>query len=115
MPDITATRPAAGAPIETTWGQQVQDMLEGIQTGTVNVVLSGASNGTAVVTFPRAYTVAPKVFLTIASTTSNTMAHVWVPSAGVTTTQLNVAAGRDDSTTVSSTIVVNWLAIGTPA
>ena len=115
MPDITAARPVAGAPIESTWGGQVHDNVEGIQTGSVVVTLTGASNGTAVVTFPRAYTAPPKVFLTIAATTSNTMAHCWVPSAGVTTTQLNIAAGRDDSTTVTSSITVNWLAIGTPA
>lgn len=115
MPDITATRPAASAPVATDWGQQVHDMLEGIQTGQVSIVVSGASNATAAVTFPRAYTAAPQVFVTCRSVGSNTQAHAWIASAGVTTTGFTAAAGRDDSTTFSGTIIVSWLAIGTPA
>jgi len=115
MPDITATRPSSGAPIETAWGDQVHDMLEGIQHGSVVITLASANSGTAVVTFPRAYTAAPRVFLTVAATFSNGASHAWVPAAGVTATQLNIATGRDDGTAASGSVTVNWLAIGTPA
>lgn len=115
MPDITASRPVSGTPIETAWGDQVHDMLEGMQVGTVSIVVSAASNGTAVAVFPRAFTTAPRVLLTCQSVSSNTQAHAWVASAGVTATQVTIAAGRDDATTFSGTIVVAWLAIGTPA
>lgn len=30
MPDIPATRPVAGAPIETAWGQQIHDAIESV-------------------------------------------------------------------------------------
>ena len=30
MPDITAARPVAGAPIETLWGQQAHDLIESV-------------------------------------------------------------------------------------
>jgi H-type lectin domain len=115
MPDITAPRPVSGEPVATAWGQQVHDMLEGLQWGTASIVVSGASNGTAVVTFPRAYSAPPRVLLTCQSVSSNTQAHAWIASAGVTNTQVTVAAGRDDATTFSGTITVAWLAIGTPA
>jgi hypothetical protein len=115
MPDIVAGRPVSGQPIATAWGTEVHDQLEGIQVGTASIVVSGASNGTAVVVFPRPYATAPRVFATCQSVSSNTQAHAWIASAGVTPTQVTVAAGRDDATTFSGTIVVAWLAIGTPA
>jgi hypothetical protein len=116
MPDITATRPADAAPVATDWGQQVHDMLEGIQVGTAAVVLSGTSTGTTAVTFPRAYASAPRVFLSMQVTNSNAASHAWVSSGGpVTTTGFTCAAGRDDATTGSTTLQVAWMAIGTLA
>jgi hypothetical protein len=115
MPDITANRPTSGAPIESAWGGQVHDQLEGLQVGVANVVIANASNGTVVVVFPRAYAAPPRVFLTLQAVGSNSQAHAWIASAGITATQATLAAGRDDATTFSATLVVAWLAIGTPA
>lgn len=115
MPDITATRPASGAAVESAWGAQVHDMLEGIQVGTVTISVAAAALGTAVATFPRPYASAPRVLLTLQSVVSSGQAHAWIASAGITATQATVAAGRDDSTTFSGSLVVAWMAIGTLA
>jgi len=115
VPDITAARPTAGAPIESAWGDQVHDMLEGIQVGTVNIVVSAASTGTAVVTFPRAYATPPRVFVSVQPPSSATQAHAWITGAGVSTTGFTASTGRDDGQTFSGTAIVHWLAIGTPA
>jgi hypothetical protein len=115
MPNIVATRPAAGQAIQTAWGQEVHDAIESLQYGTASVVVSGASSGTVVVTFPRAYATAPLVLVTLQSVGSNTQAHTWIATAGATTTQVTIAAGRDDGTTFSGTLVVAWLALGTLA
>jgi len=115
MPGPSIVRPQPGDEITSTWGQSVADSLNGIQVGSATIGISGASNGTVVVVFPKPYTAAPRVFLTVASVSSNTQAHAWIASAGVTATQVTVAAGRDDSTAVTATVVVGWMAVGTLA
>jgi hypothetical protein len=115
VPDLTTTRPADAAPVATDWGQAIHDMLEGMQVGSVTVTVAAASNATNTITFPRTYATPPRVFLAIQSAGSNTQTHTWIATAGITTTGATVAAGRDDATTFSGSIVVAWLAIGTLA
>lgn len=110
MPDITATRPVSGQPIETSWGQQAHDLVEGIQSGRVDVgPFTGAASATAAVTFPRAYATAPvSVVVTMASTVCQ--ARVF----SITATGFSIEAKRSDGGG-STTQPVMWLAIGTPA
>lgn len=111
MPDITASRPVSGQPIETAWGDQVHDMLEGIQVGSVSITLTAQSQNTATVTFPRAYTVAPLVLATPASGSRG-----YIVSVGtVTPTTAIILLGTTDANTASVTISIAWLAYGTPA
>lgn len=110
MPDITATRPAAGAPIDTPWGQQVHDMLEGIQSGQASV--AGSGTGVSVtVTFPRAYSAIPVVVATTFGSTTTAVVAV----NSITTTNFVLRIYTPAGQTLSGTQVANWLAIGTPA
>ena len=115
MPDLTATRPAAAAPIATNWGQQVHDMLEGIQAGFVDVSLAAASSGTAAVTFARAYTAAPIVVLT--GNSAGTAGLVAKLSSGTppSTTGFTAAVQHVAGTSTTATVRVYWMAIGNPA
>ena len=109
MPDIAATRPATDEPVDTAWGQQIHDAVEGIQTGKVSMV--GLNNSTVinvVVTFPRAYTVAPHVVCVTASPACIAGA------VGVTTTGFTLAGYRLQ-TGGSTTQDAYWIANGTPA
>jgi len=108
MPDITAAKPAAGQPIETAWGTQVHDQIEGVQAGKASCTLSAATSGTVAVTFPRAYTVAPIV---VATAVLN--GNVWANVASITTTGCTLI-GRSP-TAATTTFDINWVAIGTPA
>ena len=108
MPDISATRPATGAPIDTPWGQQVHDMLEGIQTGTVMVPVSASVSGTITVTFPRAYTAPP---IGIVSSGLNT----YNASATTNTTAIVIVLREVRETSATTSVLVHWMAIGTPA
>jgi hypothetical protein len=115
MPDITSPRPSSGQPIATAWGDEVHDQLEGIQVGTVNIPATSGTSATAVVVFPRPYAAPPKVFLALQSVATNSTAHAWISSAGITATQCTIATGRDDAVAFAGANVVAWLAIGTPA
>ena len=112
MPDIAAVRPASGEPIASAWGTTVHDMLEGIQVGSVNVVFPSGSTGTdQVVTFPRAYTAPPRVFV---QTLIGSARYFAIVSA-VTATTCTVTATDKTNATSTATVPVQWLAIGTPA
>lgn len=113
MPDIVATKPADAAPVETAWGQQVHDMLEGIQAGTVTIVTTAASTFDYLVTFPRAYTVAPFVVCSPVGGSVNMVQPVNLP----TTTGVNLRAFKRDGSafTAGTSITVHWFAIGNPA
>ena len=109
MPDISSTRPAAGAPVDTPWGQQVHDMLEGIQAGSVSVNFSNSNlSNSAAVVFPRPYTVAPIIVAVCANAN-------YSPGVGATATQANLQAKRTDSAAVTAAMTILWIAIGTPA
>ena len=109
MPDIAATRPAAGAPIESAWGGQVHDTLEGVQTGTATVTFSASTaSGVVTVTFPRPYA-SPPVVVAGGASGSN----YWGNSTGVTATTVGIQ-GRS-ATSVSGSFPITWIAIGTLA
>lgn len=110
MPDITATRPVSGAPIETGWGTQVHDLLEGIQAGAATVP-TGATPSIAV-TFPRAYTAPPIVVVGFQDPSS---ALIQLYAVSVTTTGFVMTARRTDAASIGSATATTWIAIGTPA
>ena len=56
MPDIASARPVAGAPIETAWGTDMHDAVEGVQAGKANAVFSAATAVAIDIVFPRAFT-----------------------------------------------------------
>lgn len=108
MPDVTAVRPVAGQPIETAWGQQIHDAVEGIQAGTVALASSTTPN--TPVTFPRAYVSPPIVVCQMVDPGS---ALIQPYAVSITTTGFTATARRTDSAATAATI--HWVAIGTPA
>jgi len=114
VPDITAARPAAGAPIESSWGGQVHDSLEGLQTGQVSSTgpaTAGASYDVNVV-FPRPYASVPRVVATIAWNTTFYLAIVF----GTSTTGFTLRFTRKDNATFTNVAhLADWIAVGTPA
>ena len=111
MPDIAASRPVSGQPVETAWGQQVHDQVEGVQSGSVSVT-AASGTGNANVTFPRAYLTPPIV---VACIGSNGFYFACVTSPPTTT---GVTVGvRDlrDAQAGTGSLTVYWIAIGTPA
>jgi hypothetical protein len=111
MPDITATRPTSGTPIETAWGDQVHDAIEGIQAGTATVNISAAQSATVAVTFPRAYVTPPVVLVAQAANSNGYVVAV----GAITTTGCTLTASLRATGTGTAAIPVTWLAIGTPA
>jgi hypothetical protein len=115
MTDIAAQRPAAGAPIESAWGGQVHDAIEGIQAGTASIVFSGGTNGSAwlTVTFPRAYTAPPVVVASPQVTSNAYIANI----NNVTATGFVVGMShKDASSNISAvTLPCHWIAVGTLA
>ena len=110
MSDIAAQRPAAGAPIESAWGGQIHDALEGMQSGVVP--FSGATQSVAAsvpIVFPRAYSAPPLMLVTCSS-------HRMAANAtGVTATGCTLSAQRLDGSAASATGTITWLSIGEPA
>lgn len=108
MPDIVPSRPTAGAPIETAWGQALQDVIEGIQVGTV-ALASSATPSTAVV-FPRAYLTAPIVVCQMVDPASG---QIQPYAVAITASGFTATARRVDGAATAATI--HWIAIGTLA
>lgn len=111
MPDITATRPASAAVMESAWGQQVHDAIEGIQAGTATITLAAAATGTVTVTFPRAYSAPPTVVATHAGGGGTYFVNVGPITA--TTVVLTGAHRAGSATSVS--LAATWVAVGPPA
>lgn len=110
MPDITATRPAAGAPIESAWGGQVHDMLEGLQYGKFTLTwTNSAVSDLPTITFPRAYAAAP-IMVAIVN-----QANVAAFLRQVTATTFQVQARDVRETLGSFSADCHWIAVGTPA
>jgi len=112
MPDIAAARPVSGSPVEATWGTNIHDGLEGLQSGQVTVQITAADNGQLAVVFPRAYAAPPFVIVTINSST----ALYFATANGITATGFNArACNRDSGASRTDTMVIGWWAIGTLA
>lgn len=115
MGNIVEARPVLGAPVDEGWGQEVHDNIEGIQYGGPVSVSSGSSAYTVgtwvVVTFPRTFVAAPKVFLTNASGSVVLLVSV----RNVTTTQMELGAVRVDGNASPATAQTHWLAVGVAA
>lgn len=106
MPDITAARPASGAPIETGWGDQMHDAIEGVQAGTVTI--PSVTNAVAVqvtVTFPRPFSANPTIV------TASSTVGAWVGWQTLTPTSVVLTARRWDSATAIS-VAAQWIAVG---
>jgi len=110
MGDIAAQRPAAGAPIESAWGGQVHDAIEGIQSGKVTITGITSSTGvTVTVTFARAFSAPPVITVGSPST------QVGVGLLNITATTFQMRAVRWDGSSSAYTGEYFWLAIGTLA
>ena len=106
MPDIVAARPASGAPIESGWGQQMHDAVEGVQAGAGTIPAIAGPVGTLVVTFPRAYAAPPIVVASAVSSSG-----FWIIAVGaISATQVTLYSSRRDGSNVSA-IVANWVAV----
>ena len=110
MPDITAARPVSGASIETAWGTQVHDLIEGIQSGQATANLSSSSAVDVTVTFPRAYTAPPAVMVC----TSGTATYL-ASAKTITTTSFVCSVFHRDATAATASAVFLWLAVGSAA
>jgi hypothetical protein len=87
----------------------VHDQVEGVQAGKQSVTLTAATGSALVpVVFPRPYTVAPIVVVSVAAGSG-----VWAVCPSVTTTGFNIQLRAPAS--VTTTADVNWVAVGTPA
>ena len=110
MGDIAAAKPTAGAPIDTAWGQQMHDAVEGIQYGSIATSLSSATvSGVVTITFPRPYAVPPAVILTPIA--AGGLFHADMETAP-TTTGVAVRSAYRDNTAVSASVPIHWIAIG---
>jgi hypothetical protein len=111
MPDIPAVRPAAGAPVETVWGQQVHDRIEGIQTGYVTVAGASAVTKSGSAVFPFPYSANPIVVATAVPDDGQPYA---VSVTGITTTGVTVTIARRDGVAFAPAVAVAYVAIGLP-
>jgi len=108
------TRPAAGAPIESAWGDIVHDSIAAmdLQAGTASVVVSAAAAGSTVVTFPRPFAAPPVV----TTATGPLGTSLWVVTVlAVTATQVTLNATTKTGATGSATVPMMWIAYGTRA
>jgi len=121
MPDITAARPVAGQPIETAWGDQMHDAMEGIPaTGfviatAVGLVAVGNATSEALKTAvidltPYGFTGAPRAFLTIDNGAFSYLFHSAV--AVINTTTLQIQVTRSDGLPFTGPIGCGWQVIG---
>lgn len=105
-------RPVEGAPVDTVWGGIAHDtaVAQDIQTGSVNVTVSASTQGTSVVTFPRAFAGIPSVVAMISPSSSGAALGFFVQSAAVSATQVSLRVSGATSSTF--TVPVQWIAIG---
>lgn len=114
MPDIAASRPTSGAPVESAWGGQVHDALEGVQAGvSAAITLAGTSpfTGQVNVVFPRAYTAPPVL---VVGAVSGSAINIRAMATAVTATGFT-AVGYRDGGSAGATMTAHWVAVGTPA
>jgi len=105
------TRPAAGAPIDSTWGGIAHDtaVAQDIQVGAWT---TPANVSQVTITFPRAFASAPMVFLSLQSGSRNYMVNggaVTPSTCTVTTAQM---ASGSLPVVPTGALSGHWLAIG---
>lgn len=111
MPDIVATRPADGAPIDTAWGAEIHDKIEGMQSGSGSVVFTASpTSAELTVTFPRPFAGGPIQILLTAH--SENYAICLSQGTGVTTSNFKVKGRYIPGTNASVSMGFFWLAIG---
>lgn len=111
MPDIVSDRPVAGAAIASSWGDEVHDALEGIQSGIATLPAAASPTSTLVVVFPRPYTAPPVVLMTPRD--ANGAAQVEAATS-ITATQFTAyQRHRSDANVLAAAF--SWVAIGTVA
>ena len=117
MPDITANKPSAGAPIESSWGGEVHDILEALtagatkwrmQWGVANINFVSNSEILAI-TFPVAFSATPVFFVANLNTSS---ALYFAQAASPSATGMSLRVTHRDGAGSANTLVVGWFAIG---
>lgn len=111
MPDITANKPTAGAPVESAWGGQVHDMLEGFQCGTVTLNISNDSKGEQVITLPRPY-VGPATAVFVTAGPGNGYAWIGAYTDNVTGVTLKILGFHRAAAPSTVTLTLSWMAWG---
>ena len=106
------TRPAAGAVVESAWGQVVHDatVAQDIQTGSATIALSNTTQGSVVVTFPRPFASTPLVIATLGPSSSGPALSYFPQVAACTPSSVTLRLSGGASTSFS--VPVAWLAIG---
>lgn len=104
------TRPAAGAPIDATWGQVIHDTVGAVdvQSGVASVTLSAANSGSVAVTFPRPFASPPVVVANQAAGSTTLIG----AAQNITATGFTALLYRKDEATTSLTAAVPWIAVG---
>ena len=112
MADITAQKPVSGAPIESGWGAEIHDAIEGIQYGRNSVVFAAASDANLVITFPRAYASTPAVIVSLDAGVTRALVG---KATAVGTSGFTFQGQHTSGGTASGSVNFSWIAIGTPA
>jgi hypothetical protein len=103
-------RPAAGALVDSAWGQVVHDAVvaQDMQSGLASVVASSDASAGVEVAFPRPFASAPIVLVSQDANSAG-----WIAYAGaITANGFRASAATKAGNAASGTIPVAWLAIG---
>jgi hypothetical protein len=103
-------KPAAGAAIESAWGDIVHDevVAQDIQAGVVTVAAASTPTGSAAVVFPRPFAAAPVVVVTQAGGASGWYSY----STGVTATGFTAVIAIRTGAAGTTSVPVHWIAYG---
>jgi hypothetical protein len=105
------TRPVAGAPIESAWGDVAHDtaVAQDLQVGSVVMAFAASSlSGVVAVVFPRPFSSPPIVVVTGAGGPHYTACI----TGAITTTGFSIQGRRGDGTNQTLNVTVEWLAYG---
>jgi hypothetical protein len=115
MPNTAVVKPQPGDEATAPWAQSVADALNGIQTGSGSFSMTSQATASVVVTFPRPFSSAPAVTVSLTSGPGGSAALVprcnGITATGFTLLVYNVPSGN--ATVTAQTF--NWIAVGPPA
>jgi len=111
MASTAIVRPNSGETILSSWGVQVTDAHNGIQSGSQNVTLANVAGAATTITFPRPYASPPAVVAIVAAGSIGYFAY----AVAATTTSVSIGAAHRDGSLSSVTLLLYWIAIGIPA